>query len=95
MIRDYKTEGQAIELYNGIQRFGDSKYGYILSMAFYYLIVWIRYGIESRVVLDVIEKTKPFFSYTLEIPEDIMKDKIHKLTQTMDEIIQSEETKER
>lgn len=95
MIRDYKTEGQAIELYNGIQRFGDSKYGYIFSMAFYYLIIRIRYGVESQVTLDVIEKTKPFFSYALSIPEEIMKDKIHKITQTMDTILESEKTDQR
>lgn len=92
LIRDYKTEGQAIELYNGIQRYWDSKYGYIFSMAFYYLIVWIKYAVESQVTLDVIEKTEPFFSYALSIPEDIMKDKIHKITQTMDKIIEAEKT---
>lgn len=90
MIRDYKTEWQAIELYNWIQRFGDSKYGYIFSMAFYYLIVWIKYGVESQVTLDVIEKSKPFFSYALSIPEEIMKDKVHAITKTMDSILEAE-----
>ena len=64
-------------------------------MAFYYLIVWIKYAIESDVTLDVIEKTEPFFSYALSIPQDIMKDKIHSITKTMDQIIQAEESQQR
>lgn len=95
VIRDFKTEWQAIELYNWIQKYWDSKYGYIFSMAFYYLIVWIKYAIESDVTLDVIEKTEPFFSYALSIPQDIMKDKIHSITKTMDQIIQAEESQQR
>ena len=59
-------------------------------MAFYYLIVWIKYGVESQVTLDVIEKSKPFFSYSLSIPEEIMKDKVHSITKTMDSILEAE-----
>lgn len=94
-IRDFKTEWQPIELYNNIMRFGDSKYGYIFSMAFYYLIVRIKYAIKSEVILDVIESSDPFFSYSMTVPVEIMNDKISEITRTMDAIIQAEESWER
>ena len=55
MIRDYKTEWQAIELYNWIKGSETANTGLSSPMAFYYLIVWIKYGVESQVTLDVIE----------------------------------------
>ena len=64
-------------------------------MAFYYLIVRIKYAIKSDVILDVIESSEPFFSYSMQVPVEIMNDKISEITRVMDAVIQAEENGQR
>lgn len=61
-------------------------------MAFYVLIVWVEYGVKCEVMLDFIEKTKPFVAYTHTILEEDMMRKMKEIQSTIDSIIAAEET---
>lgn len=61
-------------------------------MAFYYLIIYVLFGVRCEVKLDFIEKTAPYFSYTHTVPEEIMVEKVKGITSTIDNIIKAEET---
>lgn len=95
MIRDYKTVWDIASIRKEIQYAGDTKYWYISSMAFYYLIVWINTWIPCEARLDIIRKTKPFISYTEVINETLMLEKMKPIINILDKIVEAEKTWER
>ena len=56
IIRDWKTSGQ----FQSFEYNLETTFDYILSMAFYYVLVKVNYNIDCDVVLDVLGKNKPF-----------------------------------
>ena len=56
MIRDRKTSGQ----FQNFEYNLETTFDYILSMAFYYVLVKVNYNIDCDVILDVLGKTKPY-----------------------------------
>lgn len=56
MIRDWKTSGQ----FQNFEYNLETTFDYILSMAFYYVLVKVNYETDCDVVLDVLGKTKPY-----------------------------------
>jgi benzoyl-CoA reductase/2-hydroxyglutaryl-CoA dehydratase subunit BcrC/BadD/HgdB len=95
MIRDYKTAADPRKIWYEIKEYGDTKTGYVFSMAFYYLIVWARYGVKSEVCLDVIKSKSNFLNYTHHIPSEIMVAKMNTITGVIDSIVEAEKTEER
>lgn len=56
MIRDWKTSGQ----FQTFEYNLETTFDYILSMAFYYVLVKVNHGIDCDVILDVLGKNKPY-----------------------------------
>ena len=56
VIRDRKTSGQ----FQSFEYNLETTFDYILSMAFYYVLVKVNYNIDCDVVLDVLGKNKPY-----------------------------------
>lgn len=56
IIRDWKTSGQ----FQSFEYNLETTFDYILSMAFYYVLVKVNYNIDCDVVLDVLWKSKPY-----------------------------------
>lgn len=56
MIRDWKTSGQ----FQAFEYNLETTFDYILSMAFYYVLVKVNYKTDCDVILDVIGKNKPY-----------------------------------
>lgn len=58
MIRDYKTTSDVTKFQGELA----SKFGYEISMAFYYILVKIAHGEECDVILDVVQSSSPYAS---------------------------------
>ena len=56
IIRDWKTSGQ----FQSFEYNLETTFDYILSMAFYYVLVKVNYNVDCDVVLDVLGKNKPY-----------------------------------
>lgn len=56
MIRDRKTSGQ----FQNFEYAIETTFDYILSMAFYFILVKVNYKIDCNVILDVFGKNKPY-----------------------------------
>lgn len=57
VIRDWKTSGNIDNIEFDIEETFD----YVLSMAFYYVLVYVHYGVSSKyVMLDVLGKREPY-----------------------------------
>lgn len=56
MIRDWKTSWQ----FQNFEYNLETTFDYILSMAFYYVLVKVNYNIDCDVILDVLGKNKPY-----------------------------------
>ena len=56
IIRDWKTSWQ----FQSFEYNLETTFDYILSMAFYYVLVKVNYNIDCDVVLDVLGKQKPY-----------------------------------
>lgn len=95
MIRDYKTVWDINKIRNEITYKWDTAYGYIRSMAFYYLIVYLNTGIPCEARLDIIRKSKPFISYTEVINEVLMLEKMKWIISVLDKIHEAKESWER
>lgn len=76
IIRDFKTTDSIEKMKKELMYDWETRFGYVFSMAFYYTLVYIRYGIESRVVIDVIEKTSPYISDIIELPLSWLRKKL-------------------
>ena len=91
-IRDFKTSWDIGRLHKEMMYWDESK-DYILSMSFYYTIIYVLYGLESSVYLDVIEKSAPYVTDTIKllpwILQNCLKEKIKPL---LDSVIKSQET---
>lgn len=64
MIRDWKTTGR----FDNFEYDLEETFDYVLSMAFYFILVKIEYNIDCDVILDVLHKNSPyqFVAYRLE-----------------------------
>ena len=58
LIRDFKTTSDVTKFQGELA----SKFGYEISMAFYYLLVKISYWVECDVILDVVQSSAPYAS---------------------------------
>jgi len=67
-IRDTKTTGDMLRF--PFQAYND--FGYDVSMTFYYLLVNITEGIQSKLILDTIQTTGSFCSRVYDIPQEII-----------------------
>lgn len=56
IIRDWKTSWQ----FQSFEYNLETTFDYILSMAFYYVLVKVNYNVDCDVVLDVLGKNKPY-----------------------------------
>lgn len=56
MIRDWKTSGQ----FQNFEYAIETTFDYILSMAFYFILVKVNYKTDCDVILDVFWKSKPY-----------------------------------
>jgi len=70
LIRDWKTAGRI----NRFEYDMENTFDYVTSMAFYYILVRVQFGIQSHVRLDVIESVAPHMS----IPYRLDKQKLYK-----------------
>ena len=93
-IRDFKTCWDIAKLHKELKRWDESK-DYIFSMSFYYCIVYVLYGLESTVYLDVVESKAPYVTDTISVADYILKDSLEtKIKHTLDSIIKAEKTGE-
>lgn len=70
LIRDWKTAWRI----NRFEYDMENTFDYVTSMAFYYILVRVQFGIQSHVRLDVIESVAPHMS----IPYRLDKQKLYK-----------------
>lgn len=90
-IRDFKTSWDISRMKREL-RYWDTTKDYILSMSFYYCIVYVIYGLESKVYLDVIEKSAPYVSDTLQLADYILQDSLQtKIKPLLETIIECEQ----
>lgn len=89
MIRDWKTSGQI----NYFEYNMDTSFGYIMSMAFYYTLVKIKFWVECEAVLDVIWSQPPFPYYGYSLDRRQLLDKLEtKIKPALDALIDCIET---
>jgi PDDEXK-like domain of unknown function (DUF3799) len=96
IIRDFKTTDSIDKMKKELMYDGETRFGYVFSMAFYYTLIYIRYGVESRVVIDVIEKTAPYVSDIIELPLSWLRKKLETtIIPTLDTYIKCKENNDR
>lgn len=66
LIRDRKTTGNVQFLEYNIE----TKFDYVLSMAFYYTLARVKYNVDCDVILDVLWKKKPYPYFPYRIDKD-------------------------
>jgi hypothetical protein len=92
-IRDFKTVWDISRLKSDMKWKPDSfAHGYITSMAFYYTIIYILFGLETTVYLDLIESSAPYPTDVLSIPSSTLTQKIPKIKGILDSIIKCKES---
>lgn len=72
IIRDWKTTGR-------IDNFAydmENTFDYILSMAFYYVLAYAKYGKECDVYLDVLSKQSPYTSVVYKLDKNRLLEKV-------------------
>lgn len=86
-IRDFKTSWDITWLKKELKYWDENK-DYVLSMSFYYAIIYVLYGLESDVYLDVIETSDPYVTDTIWLSWFILKDCLQtKVKPILDRII--------
>lgn len=75
-IRDYKSTGEILQIKKEFEWDWDTKYWYVVSMSFYYTLIYVLYGIKAGVYLDFVEKSEPYLSLSISIPESRLWDKL-------------------
>lgn len=94
-IRDFKSCGDLSKFKNDMRWKPDSfTHGYLTSMSFYYTIIYILYGIEADVYIDIIETKAPYISDVLSIPRSILRQKINTIKSILDKMCKSYATDE-
>jgi len=94
IIRDFKTSWDLGRLHKELIYWDESK-DYILSMSFYYTIIYVLYGLESTVYLDVIEKSSPYVTDTITLLPWILENSLReKIKPLLERIIKCEESGE-
>lgn len=89
MIRDRKTSWNITYFEYNM----DTTFDYILSMAFYYVLVKTKYDVSCDVVLDVLWKQKPYPYYWYMIDKQRLFDKVvSKIQPWLDALIECYET---
>lgn len=63
-IRDRKTAGNV----DNFEYDMEETFDYVTSMAYYYVLVLVKYGVESSVALDVLSKKDPYPYYGYKLP---------------------------
>lgn len=76
VIRDWKTTGDISKILKNFTEYGQDDYGYAISMAFYFTIMYVLYGAEAGVFLDFIEKKSPFITETISISRQNLAQKL-------------------
>lgn len=92
MIRDWKTSWR-IDYFEYNM---DTSFDYVMSMAFYFVLVKIKYNVECDVILDVLGKQPPFPYYWYRLPKERLLEKVvHKIKPWLDAMIECIENDER
>lgn len=76
IIRDFKTTSDLWRMKKDLANDRGDKFWYIVSMAFYYTIVYALFNIESSVWLDVIEKSDPYATDIIALPQRLLQDRL-------------------
>lgn len=76
IIRDFKTTSDLRWMKKDLLFNNWDKFWYVISMSFYYTIVYALFGIESSVWLDVIEKTHPYPTDVIALPQRLLQEKL-------------------
>ena len=76
IIRDFKTTSDLWWMKKDLANNRWDKFWYIISMSFYYTIVYALFNIEAMVRLDVIEKSKPYATDIIALPQRLLQDKL-------------------
>lgn len=96
VIRDFKTTQNITKFRKDLFYNDNERLSYVMSMSFYYTAIYVKYGIECDVVLDVIEKTAPYTTQAMEIPRDTLRKNLrNKIVPALDEMLKCREKDER
>lgn len=94
-MRDFKTTGDLKRLQDEIKYNGDTKYTYVVSMSFYYTLIYVLYSIECEVWLDVIETRYPYMSDVIALPPSMLRTRLTKtIVPGLDKLIECQEKNE-
>lgn len=72
IIRDWKTSGRLDNFAYDME----NTFDYILSMAFYYVLAYAKYGKECDVYLDVLSKQSPYTSVVYKLDKNRLLEKV-------------------
>ena len=95
LLRDFKTiKGKGIaKTKKELMYDQETKFGYVFSMSYYYSIIYVKYGVESDVRIDFVEKTAPYLTEVIRIPDYFLSAKMSELIiPTMKLAVDYEET---
>jgi len=87
VIRDWKTTASIPKLLKDIAWGDDS---YLFQTSFYWLMAKIEFGIECKVILDIIDKSKNTCYYWLELTKEQILGQIPQITQALDDLIEED-----
>ena len=69
IIRDFKTTGDLSKILKELDFNWDTRYWYMISMSFYFTLVFALFWIVASVFLDVVEKKAPYPSSVISLPK--------------------------